>query len=1165
MFCRTAVSDTKPVPVRVMVDVGANSQSLGNEAFRAMDGDPNTIWRTRWDREHKRHPHDFTIDLGETLEVTGFVYQPPKGGGNGSIKDYEFFVSDDANNFGSAVGGGAFDETDREKKIELDEPRSGRYVMLRARSEIHGRPWASIAELRILSDDVTFRSNRPTPQTKAQLEEIARRGRRPAGDSIDEVLDLAIRTLEFVELSRSQPRLRAELRSLEKKIAGQSSSTALIEQVRQLRRRMILAHPALNFDRLLINKRPPPGYSHMCDQYLGRHSRTGPGLCVLESWKDNPRAKVLLQGKLPEGSMLHPDLSYDGRKVLFSFCDHTIEDTKQRRFLVYEATVDGRSVRQVTGTPNDPMEGWEGRQTVLIEDFDPCYLPGGGFAFISTRSQSFGRCHGSRYVPTYMVYRAALDGSNIRQLSFGEANEWEPSVMNNGRLVYCRWDYINRHDVRYQSLWAIAPDGTTTSHFYGNYSPSPCMTTEPRAVPGSQKVVCTTAAHHSYSAGSIVLVDTRKGQDGLEPLKRITPEISFPEASDRYGGGGSGAFCMPYALNEDLYLAAYTPENRTGQGGVQAVNAYGIYLIDSLGGRELIYRDPQMSCFTPIPLRRRPMPPALPSHIAGREDEKTGTFYLQNVYAGPHTIEPGSITHIRINRIHGQPTNSKPQLSFANNEIIKEIVGTVPVDRTGSALFTAPAGVPLQLQALDRNGMAVMTMRSVVYLQPGETASCVGCHESRNSSPMPVPIPRGMRLNEPTPPAGPHYAGGFSFMRTVQPVLDRYCIECHGLKRTDAGVNLLGIRENGYNRAYNTLAKNPKFVTIAYRNQETGYSSPKEYFAHGGQLANYLMTEHRKYADLDRESFQRIVDWLDLNTQYYGDYSRNRVEDRSISGEAEKALRETIGQQLGSEWAGQPLEALINVAQPSESRILNGPLPKDAGGWGQTGNGGFRNTSDPAYREIRQLVEACIVPQQAHDVAGTCGREHCGCGTCWTRKIREAIKYPAAELEVEPFPRNVQLESNVQETPKDLWTLVRAASEETIATDGQAVRAFDGDPNTYWHTQTENQGSAHPHDLVIDLGATYDVCGFRQMPRRGLGDIRDCEFYVSNDRDDLGKPVAQGTFTDRHAEQTVTFEAKEGRYVMLRALTEADGSPYTAVREITVLSIKPVDEVAVAE
>jgi len=351
---------------------------------------------------------------------------------------------------------------------------------------------------------------------------------------------------------------------------------------------------------------------------------------------------------------------------------------------------------------------------------------------------------------------------------------------------------------------------------------------------------------------------------------------------------------------------------------------------------------------------------------------------------------------------------------------------------------------------------------------------------------MPLPIPRNMRIHEPTPPAGPQYAGGFSFVRTVQPVLDRYCIECHGLNRTDAGVNLLGIRENGYNRAHNTLAGNSKYTTIAYRNQETGYSTPKEYFAHGGRLANYLLTEHRKYADLDRESFPRIVDWLDLNTQYYGDYSRNRVEERNISGEAEKALREAVTERFGSELARQPIEAQVNVGQPSESRILNGPLAKNAGGWGQIANGSFRNTSDPAYIEMRQLVEACIIPQEAHDVAGTCGREHCNCGTCWTRKIREAIKFPTPELEVEPFPRNVQLEPNVQD-------------------------------------------------------------------------------YVSNDRDNLGKPAAQGRFTDQHAEQTVTFKAKEGRYIMLRALTEADGSPYTAVREITVLSIKPVDEVAVAQ
>jgi len=1151
----SVLGETLCVPVRVSVD----SQALGTEGFRALDGDPSTYWRTVWEPERRRPPHEITIDLGEPAEITGFVYTPIAGGGNGTIEDYEFYVSDDPNNLGSPRAKGSFDNNANPKRVELGEPTWGRYVRLRALSEVNGRPWTSIAELEVLSEGVTFRAAPPEPEEVEKMEELAKRGHRPPNGSLDDVLDLALRTLAFVERSGSQGRLADELRRLEQQIGRGSNPGEMIKRLKDLRRRIIFSHPDLNFRQLLINKRPPPGYSHMCDQYLGRHSRSGPGLVVLDNWKNNPRPRAILEGKLPEGSVLHPDLSYDGRRVLFSFCDHSEEDARLRRFFIYEADVNGPNAHQVTGTPSDPMRGWDGRATVLIEDFDPCYLPDGGFAFISTRNQTYGRCHGSRYTPAYMLFRANLDGSGIRQLSFGEANEWDPSVLSNGRIIYTRWDYINRHDVRFQSLWTIAPDGTGTAHYYGNYSPSPCMTAEARAIPGSHQVVTTATAHHGYTSGSTILIEPRKGQDGPEPLSRVTPEFRFPEAGDRYAGGTDGASATPFPVNETMYLAACMYGRLVGQGSVQETNAYAIYLIDSLGGRELIYGDPEMSCFSPIPIRPRPMPPVVPSHITGREHEETGTYYVQNVYQSSQPIEPGSIKALRINRIYGQPTNGKPPLSLSNNEIIKGIVGTAPVAADGSAAFRAPAGQPLQIQMLDENGMAVMTMRSTLYLQPGEVATCVGCHEPREETPVAMlRVPPGVRVHELKPPAGPQSHGGFSFLRTVQPVLDRYCIECHGLKRRDAGLNLLGTREGNYSVSHNALTGREGWVTIAYRNQETTYSEPKDYFAHAGKLAGYLFEDHTNRVELDPESFQRIVDWLDLNAQFYGDYSRNRAEDRRVSAEGEKALRQHIEKTFGVEMARQPLAALINVAMPSESRILNAPLAEAAGGWGQITRGGWQSADDEVYHEMRQLVEAAIVPHDAHDIAGTCGRDGCRCGCCWVRREREARHNPPVDFHFTPFPKDPPGADQRAEIPADGWRVVRVDSEEATATDARAANAFDGNPQTYWHTASTDGHPAHPHELVVDLGRSYTVCGFRYEPRNGVGDIQDCEFFVSDNPQRMGERVVKGQFTDRRSEQTVLFAPQHGRYVMIRALSSQDGGPYTCVSQLSVLTTEKI-------
>ena len=797
----------------------------------------------------------------------------------------------------------------------------------------------------------------------------------PVGNSGIELLQLAHRTLDFVAESKPIPALAEQLARLDEQIQNDPhKANQLRDRIQQLRRKILFEHPLLDFDKLLINLRPVARASHMCDQYLGRHSGRGDGLAILENWKHSPTPKLLVKDKLPTGSILHPDLSFDAARILFSFCDHTVSDGRQRAFYVYEAAIDGSWVRQITGTNADPMKGWGDRQTVLIEDFDPFYLPDGGFGMITTRTQTYGRCHGTRYVPTYMLFRSELDGSNIHQLSYSEANEWDPSMMHDGRIVYTRWDYINRHDVQFQSFWTIRPDGTDTRHFYGNYSRTPCMTAEAKAVPHSRLVVGTGTAHHSRTEGSIFVVDPLLGQDGLEPISKITPEARFPESQDSSGGGAK--FATPYPVSEEMYFVSHPGRGRR----------YSIYLIDILGGRELIYSSDNSDTFSPIPVQPRPTPPILASTIAGKEEEDTGVFYVQNVYDCTEPLEPGSIKRLRINQIYGQPTNAKPDLSKANNENIKGILGTVPVNSNGSVAFRAPAGVPLQLQAIDENGMAVMTMRSLVFLQPGEVASCVGCHEHRNKTPDRT-LPQTITVHEPAPSAGPQYAGGFSFLRTVQPVLDRHCIRCHGLDKTEANLNLLGTRKGRYNTAHDSLTGRGGLVKIAYRNNETPYSKPKDYFAHAGRLAKYLLNDHRKYVDLDRESFQCIVDWLDLNAQYYGDYSFNRIEKRNISRNGERALREHIKQLFGANLAAQPIDALINVAQPDQSRILNAPLTQNAGGWGQINTNPFKTKNDPAYKKMLQLIDAAIEPLQYNDIAGTCNKENCQCQACWVRKL----------------------------------------------------------------------------------------------------------------------------------------------------------------------------------
>lgn len=699
-----------------------------------------------------------------------------------------------------------------------------------------------------------------------------------------DTLVFARRTLDLVQRAAPRPALAARLATLEqeeRRLAPTADWSAFLARARALRREIIFSHPTLDFSDLLVNQQPPPTYPHQCDQYLGRHNHPGPGLVILRNWKSSsPQPIQLLAGKLPPGSVSHPDLSFDAQRILFAYSDAALPQ-HLRRFHLWEINTDGTGLRQLTGSPSDPLLGRDNRRTVLIEDFDPCYLPDGNIVFVSTRCQSFGRCHAGRYNPSYMLYLMKSDGSSIRQLSFGEANEWDPSVLPDGRIVYTRWDYINRHDTFYQSLWTIHPDGTGTAHLYGNYTINPCMTAEARAIPDSSRLVATATAHHGSTSGSIILLDPARGEDGPDPLTRFTPDVAFPETE---APSDAGAYQSPWPLCEDLILAAYTTERP----GTSLTNAYGIVLIDSLGGREEIFRDPAVSTLCPIPLRPRPLPHILASALPNCPPDTPGRVFIQNVNLASHPFD-APIRALRVNEILGQPTASVPHRGAVRQELPKRVLGTATVAPDGSCAFELPSGRPVQLQALDEHGMAVMTMRSFIYAQPGETLACVGCHEPRSRAPGDL-AQKALPIRKLKPLAG-QGPGGFSFIRDVQPVLNRHCVSCHGGSKPAADLDLRGTpemlpcddypyfpRETRTCVSYNRLLARPGLVKIAQRNEETGASRPRDYFAAAGRLAPHLLKGHCKPLLADPDALTLLLTWLDLNAPCFGDYSWTRAE-----------------------------------------------------------------------------------------------------------------------------------------------------------------------------------------------------------------------------------------------------------------------------------------------
>jgi len=762
------------------------------------------------------------------------------------------------------------------------------------------------------------------------------------GDSAEEALALAQRTFAYVAKSVPAAQLETCRRELESNAAWLASTTndppayrAGVERaIRSLRRRILFLHPDLQFAKLLAVQRGLP-YTwdlHMVDQYVGRFSRPGPGLVVLENWKDAPKKTVLLADKLPAGTVLNPDLNWDADRILFAFCDHTAappagfdpsqygfhadatpndwvsqadpthpiyggkfrpgEEVKlaHRRYFIWECAADGSWLRQITGGPGDKMETRDGRQTVLIEDIDPCYLPDGGFAFSSTRTQNFGRCHWGRYVPSFLLYRGDLTplgapaGShNIRPLSLGEANEWEPAVLNDGLIAFTRWDYINRNAVWHQSLWTIKPDGTGVAHLYGNYSERVCVGTEIKPLIGSPVCVATASAHHSFTLGSLFLLDPRRGEDGDAPITRLTPECPFPESE---GWKLPMTYCNPQPVNDTLFFCARSDEplaypkdhprhHRSSCGATwQAPNSFGIWLVDTLGGRELIYQDPAISTFNPIPLVKRPKPPALASLLPPADKAPPyGVCYVENVYDSRVDLPKGSVKALRVNRLINMPACRRDTLHQGRDlEIYREYLGEVPVTEDGSAAFRIPAGEPIQLQALDKDGMAILTMRSFIHAQKGEVQGCLGCHEQKSQTGRIASAPPNRTVLDPVKSVDLGYPGAFSYLRSVAPIFEKHCLKCHtgGEGKPPSLVGLEGQR----------LMVAKKHVSFASSYFETHYSKPYDYFAAVSPLTKRLKAGHGN-VKLSPEEWRKLILWMDYNVPEFshgGGYSWNRLE-----------------------------------------------------------------------------------------------------------------------------------------------------------------------------------------------------------------------------------------------------------------------------------------------
>jgi len=687
----------------------------------------------------------------------------------------------------------------------------------------------------------------------------------------------------------------AELEERQKALAdGADDRKKQVEdELQTLRRRAMLDHPLLKFEKLLFVKRTTDNSGHIYEDHYGGKVMGG-NLCVLSPVA--PDGKVTeIAPQLAGGRFGRFDLSFDGKRVVFAYTKGP-----ELPFRIYEIGIDGTGLRQLSF--DDPgqfmaagcLDCKGGRLGRGYDDIDPCYLPNGKIMFASTRTQRVVFCLGTSVTTLHVMDG---DGKNLHSVSEGPITEVDPCVMNDGRVVHMRWEYVDKGFGNVQSLWSMRPDGSYSDHVYKNNVVLPGGMVDARSIPGSSKLVALAVAHCGFSAGQVIVLDTRKTRRTKDAMTVVTPEIGMPGMFWHIKSTRFGFFKEPYPLSEKQFLVAHT------KGMYVEPNGYGIYILDKWGNRAELYRDPETSCFQPIPLRTRLKPTEIPTvpgmrqqenlsaKLAGTDapkTEKLATLFMQDVYRGMTGIERGRVKYLRVMEAFALPwesaLRSRQQGDAANLQAsavslegdvhIKKVHGIVPVYEDGSAYFVAPAHKNIYFQALDEDYMELQRMRTFVNLMPGERRACIGCHEQRRTAPAattahPIAFNEGPATPSPQPgDTGPRVV---HYPTDVQPIFDRRCVSCHSGEKPKGELDLSGTPTDLFCVSYENLVH--KKLTTSLRGCVGEANVPAEiplsFGSHRSKLVQRMLADPCK-SNVTREEFIKIVTWVDANAPYYG-------------------------------------------------------------------------------------------------------------------------------------------------------------------------------------------------------------------------------------------------------------------------------------------------------
>ncbi|MDR1960135.1 MAG: hypothetical protein LBQ54_14010, partial [Planctomycetaceae bacterium] len=646
------------------------------------------------------------------------------------------------------------------------------------------------------------------------------------------------------------------------------------------------------------------------DAQAERNFIPGTALCLLTLTSSGEYEEQTLISD-PNGVIRDPAVSCDGETIVFAWKKSDLLDD----YHLYDYQVQTGEVRQLTFG-------------LGYADYEPCVLPDGDIVFNSTRCVQIVDCW---WTEVSNLYRCDKDGHFLRRLSYDQVHTNFPAILDDGRIIYTRWDYNDRGQIFPQALFQMYPDGTGQTAFYGNNSWFPTTLLHARGIPGSNgKVVAVFSGHHNRQYGKLGIIDVSKGREENSGTQLIAPiRETAADRIDAWGQQGD-RFAFPYPVNEHEFLTGYHPDPNAGH---TIKLPFGIYWINENGERELLAYDPAVSCHQPVPVVPRTPPYQRQSPVDHTLDY--GTFTLQDVYSGPgmEGVPKGTAKTLRVialdfrsvgigrNGNHGPAGSAliSTPVSVGNGTWdVKIPLGDTPIYEDGSASFLVPAKTPLYFQVLDANGHAIQTMRSWATLQPGEVFSCVGCHEDKNtvvtSQKTTEALKKGPR------PLQPFYGKprGFSFIREIQPILNQHCVECHNDPKITPGSQQRPAKTE--ERISFSLKEDPVPDPLAQRHWPLSYLNltnsrqQKDGAFYGFQtpLVNWINVQESpamlppyqagaaksglmkmldpKLAEkgethygveLSREELDKLAHWMDLLVPAFGDYAEGNLWNKN--------------------------------------------------------------------------------------------------------------------------------------------------------------------------------------------------------------------------------------------------------------------------------------------